>query len=143
MDLIVHSETSHIEKVNKLCRICCGRCLTAKQKAQGRKVYLCSDFKREILLIFNVQIDNDKHDTHSPNMCSSCVSKLRDKRCSLNNARVLANSTKDIWTAYDYCSKHFAMPDCNSGSTATGLKTNIAVMLMLNRKHKYLHNPIH
>ena len=97
----MHSETSHIEKVNKLCRVCCGRCLTAKQKAQGRKVYRCSDFKREIHLIFNLQIDNDKYDTHSPNLCSACVSKLRDKRlCSLNNARVLANSTKDVWTAF-------------------------------------------
>jgi len=100
MELNVHSETSHIEKLKKLCRVCCERCLTIKQKLQGKKVYLCSDFKREILLIFNLHIDSDKYDSHSPNMCFNCVNKLRNKTYSVSNARLLANSTKDIWTPF-------------------------------------------
>lgn len=59
----------HKDQLTKHCRICGKRLMKAKSRSV---VYLCSDFQKDLLTYFNIDVCQDVADTHPTNFCSRC-----------------------------------------------------------------------
>ena len=71
-----HDIDTHTSRVNLLCRICGRRVQKAKESRSKARFNKVESKKRDILLVFNVDVSNDVAGSHPPYMCLSCTSYL-------------------------------------------------------------------
>ena len=80
----------------------------AAKKLEKRKVRLFSDFKIDLLNLFDVDIDSDVASKHSKALYFKCFQRLRNLRSNANphsetflTAQENLAKSESIWQAYD------------------------------------------
>ena len=106
MERYIHSEASHANKLHELCRVCTGRCLSIKDKKQKRRKLYCKDFLSDVLLTFNVNISENKYETHSSSICYPCVNRIKRIKSdagirTIEKARNVIPSMQFLWEPFD------------------------------------------
>ena len=102
-----HTLTDHTSFLNYLCRLCGGKVLTLTEKKKYKLTNLqCTNFARDILFVYEHNIETDNELIHSKYACPKCISRICNikKRCSaisLQTAKKLFLNSKDIWCYYD------------------------------------------
>ena len=76
-----HSLEKHLEKLNKLCRICGSRSWSKQKKNktnfyQYAETFKCKKFVKEIMLLYRLDICKDIENKHSQFLCAKCYRKL-------------------------------------------------------------------
>ena len=102
---MAHTLEHHNKCVNELCRLCCSRSWSRKQKDSRKKPFPCSAEKDDIFLTCDINIENDISGKHSATMCSKCNIKIRtikrrkSKRV-LNNLKAVVSAIANVWTGF-------------------------------------------
>lgn len=101
-----HTYAHHMKCLSELCRACGNRTLTIKDKQRNRRPIKCTDHRENILLTFNINVNEDKEMQHSPHLCLKCVKRMKNvnKRFSTTSikcGRELEEASKHIWTEFD------------------------------------------
>lgn len=104
--MMAHTVEHHNVCINELCRLCCNRSMSRKEKVSRKKPFLCTNQKDNIFFMCGINVSKDLANKHSTTLCSKCHIKLRtikrEKRDSLLNVlknEVSANA--HMWTEYD------------------------------------------
>ena len=102
---MAHTLERHNKCVNELCRLCCSRSWSRKQKDSRIKPFLCSAEKDGIFLSCAINILNDIPGKHSTTMCSKCNIKIRiitrrKSKGMLNNLKAVVSATANMWTGF-------------------------------------------
>ena len=114
-NIMAHLFDDHLLYLNKLCRICCERSFrnqrNKKTKGKQAKKYerhiLCASHKKDILLYFRINIDNDEEGTHSKSLCNKCMMRMYTLKnralteTSLNAALECASRGEKLWTPFN------------------------------------------
>ena len=120
-----HSLETHIEKLNKLCRICGGRSWSRNKASKSRmykysQIFQCAKFSKEIILLFRIDISQDRKEKHSTTLCSRCYSKIvhfkkqaNISEKTLTDAVALANSSYFVWSDYRHGIEETECTSCN------------------------------
>ena len=104
-----HSFSIHLERLEKLCRICGERCVkdqTHKPLKSERSI-LCEKYTKDILLYFRINITNDSDGAHSKSMCVRCYRRMLNYKkrgvsdLTLDRTAQLTQKSNDIWTHYN------------------------------------------
>ena len=123
----------HALCVTQICRICCGRLLTTKEKKQKRTAVPCSKYASDIFLVFGINIKQDSPGLHSESICLKCISRIKNYHSrrsdtALQTARELAEKKVSIWISFDetisshdcgVCSSFYAAHLCYKSSLQT------------------------
>ena len=131
-----HSFDYHAHCMHGLCRICGKRVLSKQEKRKHFKKIKCVDFRHELLLYFDINIDTDSELVHSTYMCYRCKKSLHYLQnsggvLSLQNARKLKCESESLWTAYN---PQFTISQCSLCFRHEDLGTGCAV-----KKRQHLH----
>ncbi|KAK7461612.1 hypothetical protein BaRGS_00038619 [Batillaria attramentaria] len=101
-----HTESTHTDKLNALCRLCGDR-VTGK-KVKDSNVKLCTSFSAHILHFYGLNLAEDIENKHSKSLCLKCYARLTALKKSpkppetvLQNAEILIEKSSAIWAAYD------------------------------------------
>ena len=97
--------SSHLIKLHQLCRICGRRCVNQKQKKQKKSADKCEKFKVDILISYNININQDIYEKHSSSICPTCLFRMKDIKSNasetlVKKARDIAASTSDLWSTH-------------------------------------------
>ena len=82
-----HSLDYHKQCLNDVCRICGELLATPKQKVKNPRKRLCVNSQSDILLIYGLNVKDDKDDMHSTYLCNKCYFAIRNikKRQSVSS----------------------------------------------------------
>ena len=77
-----HSFDIHLERVQKLYRVCGERNFRDQthKSRKGERLLLCDKYAKDILLYFRINIKNDINSTHSKNMCMKCYKRMLNNK---------------------------------------------------------------
>ena len=114
-----HSFEDHLNRLNKLCRVCGER---SKRNATKRKqnaksgAYLCENNKRDILLFCRINIDKDSEGIHSTTMCHKCymyIANLKSRGVAtdapIKRMEACIHSCIDLWSGFN---KYATVDEC-------------------------------
>ena len=115
---MAHTIEHHNKCVNELCRICCNRSWTRKQKDSREKPRLCKNKKDDIFFICNINNEDDVCNKHSRTICSKCDVKIRKikqtktskSKVMVQNLKVSAFAAAHLWTEYNL---DLSIDDCS------------------------------
>ena len=96
-----HSRTSHVEKLNLLCRFCGERSKDWKLK---RQPVLCENYADDIAKVYNINVKNDSDGVHSKTMCRNCYLRLQNiMRTGKTPETVCLDIQRSsvLWTEFD------------------------------------------
>lgn len=132
---MAHRIDSHIEKRNKLCRICGSRVLTQKQKTNYQKPTLCETVKSDIFLILGLHIrraNGEKYSKYIYEKCKRTMQNIKSRQSEKSKLTLKDAFTKSdkIWIEYNpniddqNCSSCFHCQQLSQGSVATKQPNN-------------------
>ncbi len=116
-----HSFSIHLERVEKLCRICGERSFKnqSRKPLKGERIILCEKYAKDILLYFRINIINDIEGIHSKSMCVRCYSRMLNYKkrgvsgLTLERTAQITQKSKDIWTSFN---SNISVHECQSCS---------------------------
>ena len=125
MDRTIHSESSHNEKLNLLCRICGRRSFKTKEPRRNAKT--CDQYAKKIESVYGLDVKTDTEGVHSKCMCHRCYARMNAVFSSLNpSEKTLESAKKDvmdsnhIWLKFD---QSVSVEDCSVCRTYTQFAT--------------------
>lgn len=102
-----HSFIRHQDSVNSLCRICGNLCLVYKKNMKNNdRTRRCDQVATDLLMIFEIDISEEKDDCYSKYLCSKCYVRIKNiKRTNsasiLSKAKIIYAQNKDKWCPYN------------------------------------------
>ena len=101
-----HSLDYHKQCLKDVCRICGELLATPKQKIKNPRKRLCVNSQSDILLIYGLNVKDDKDDMHSMYLCKKCYFAIRNikKRqsvSSIKKARDTFHSHEAKWCSFN------------------------------------------
>ena len=106
MDVEIHRDLLHCERLNSLCRICGER---SKRGSDLKLVKLCRNFVSEVARYYGLHISDETNGTlYSTTFCSKCYIRLVKLNNSNHPSERILRSAKDqidyanrVWTPFD------------------------------------------
>ena len=107
MDPNDHSLQNHIDKLDRLCRICGGRSIPGKNPKKS--VMKCQKNSKKIDTAYGIDVCKDTVGVHSTSLCNKCYARMNalvaaGKNASektLQSAKDDVSRTCDLWVPYD------------------------------------------
>ena len=117
-----HLYEDHLNRLNKLCRVCGERSQkdTSKRKQKvSRSVnnaFLCERHKKDILLFCRIDIDKDIEGAHSTTMCHKCYMRILHFKtrgvvtvAPIKRMEASIDSCNNLWSGFD---KNASIDEC-------------------------------
>ena len=102
-----HSLQTHIDKLDRLCRICGGRSIQGKDP---RKPALkCKQYSSKIETVYGINVCKDTVGVHSGSICNKCYARMNTlvaagksaSEKTLQSAKDAIASSSDMWVPFD------------------------------------------
>ena len=114
-----HSYETHVDRINKLCRLCGSRSFNPKKPNQKRRY--CKNYEVQILKLCRINVCNDIPGQHAETICQKCYASIVnfskktqvpaiDK--AINDAVKKAESSRHLWTSFKAGSTESECPSC-------------------------------
>ena len=106
----VHTLESHLDNVNKLCRVCGNRAKKKKKKYNDRReaAKKCKNYGAQILHFYGIFIETDNPLIHSTKICKLCYRRFRNylKEQSISQHLLTTfsdrvTSSRFLWQMFD------------------------------------------
>ena len=113
-----HSLQVHVDSLDQLCRLCGMKNATKVNKKHRVGPKLCKDLSVDILLVFGVNVGNDRPHCHPKHICKTCELTIKNiKRTnsvfSLQKAQATADECSNLWKQYDNATEFSNCVVCN------------------------------